>query len=721
LKTVFAILKWTLISFVSLMVLLVGGLLIFYQTQYKETPLPKDKEGISTFHSSALNDSDKSVLFPLPQKVEWLKGHFSISKHLHFTCSEPDASKISQIIQHKLILESVERGSGGLILLIDTSLGSQAYHLLVNPNSIKITYGDRAGLYYALTTLSQLAKQTSGQIPCISLEDKPDLKTRGAMLDISRGKVPTLETMFKMVDFLSDLKYNHLELYIEGFSFAYPSFKNLWEKTETPFTPEEFQLLDAYCKDHFIELVPNQNSLGHMGAWLSTAEFKDLAECPEGYKFLGLLDMKTTIAPKNPQSLALVKKMSEDLLPNFSSNKFNVNLDEPFELGKNKNHPIQDPKEVTRVYLDYAKQLNAYVEKKGKKMFMWGDVISRNPEFASQIPEDITLLEWRYEDYQDFDKICKKYQESKRHYMVCPGTSSWSSFTGRTGNMVTNVENSVKGGIRYGADGMIITDWGDTPHLQYFTVSYPGLAYGAALSWHNDPRSKDYLGTYLSRIAFQDSSQKMGDIVLNLGNYYQFEEYPMVSGTMTSFAFRFGMMEKMMTDAIFRKFQSGIFELVPAEGDAKKILVNRFTHPKIYNYKAIVHFVDSLEQALNQTKLGNKDHKLILDEYKNAIRTVKLGAELKEYNNYHLQRSEDENKRLLSSMKSLSTIIIREHKKLWDRRNKSGGYDSSIDPVKKVQAQVGENLALLDQNFLVKGFSHLKEKLVTSAAVLFLE
>src|SRR4029078_11850742 len=110
--------------------------------------------------------------------------------------------------------------------------------------------------------------------------------------------------------------YNQLQLYVEGFSFGYPSFRNLWEKTETPFLPQEIQMLDAYCKERNIELVPNQNSLGHMGAWLATDQFKDLAECPEGYKLLGLIELKTTLSPTNPKSIALVKQMSGDLLPN---------------------------------------------------------------------------------------------------------------------------------------------------------------------------------------------------------------------------------------------------------------------------------------------------------------------------------------------------------------------------------------------------------------------
>ena len=45
------------------------------------------------------------------------------------------------------------------------------------------------------------------------------------MLDISRSKVPNITTLKKLVDKFATLKYNHLELYVEGFSYEYNSFR----------------------------------------------------------------------------------------------------------------------------------------------------------------------------------------------------------------------------------------------------------------------------------------------------------------------------------------------------------------------------------------------------------------------------------------------------------------------------------------------------------------
>ncbi len=711
--------KFILLGLVGLLAVSVIGLLMYYQTMYQDTPQPPDVVVAPKLNSAPV--SEKPVLLPIPKKLTWTNGHFVLPKTIGFKASAEDAETIKNICKNRLNLDAAASASGLLKYTKNPVLQPQAYILKIQPSQIQVEYSDLQGLFYAMTTVKQIAKQSNNQLPCVEIEDSPDLKIRGALLDISRGKVPTLETLYGMVEFLSDLKYNHLELYIEGFSFAYPSFKNIWEKTHTPLTPEEIKQLDAFCKANFIELVPNQNSLGHMEAWLATDEYKDLAECPEGYKMMGLMNVKTTISPTNPKSLELVTKMSDDLLPNFSSDKFNVNLDEPFELGKCKDHPINDPKEVTKIYLDYAKRLNIYVKSKGKKMMMWGDVISKDAAFASQIPKDITLLEWQYESFQDFETNCKKYKDAGLHYLVCPGTSTWTTFTGRTDNMLKNVENAVNNGIKYGAEGMIITDWGNTPHLQYLTVSYAGLAYGAALSWNNAAKSQVNLARYLNNSVFQDKSNKMGDAVLELGRYSQFEEHPMIAGSMTGWAYQFGIMDKTMTDAIFKKIEAGVLDFLTLDEAPKKALTEKFNNAKIYNFKAIIQLAEVYEKELNQTQLQHSEGKLIIDEYKNGIRMVKLGAMLKQFNNYHLQQSDDENRKLLTDMKSLCASIIPEHKRLWMSRNKQGRFEESVASFERLQTQIDTNLAMLDKNGISRWLSRTQEKIMSAATVLYLK
>lgn len=718
-KRFYKSLKYLIFGLLILIVTASIGLLTFYNSIYKATPLPSKSASAPALKFASVA-SNQPVLLPVPKKLIQNAGFFKLKEPIQFFAPEKDIECIKNFSQNLLGAQSESSKVASIRFLKDSNLPEQAYHLTIQPSQVIISYNSRAGLFYAFATLKQLAEQFAHDLPCLKIEDEPDLKVRGVMLDISRGKVPKLETLYGMVDFLANLKYNQLQLYVEGFSFGYPSFKNLWEKTETPLLPEEIRQLDAYCKERCIELVPNQNMLGHMDAWLKTDQYKDLAECPDGFKLLGLIEMKSTIAPGDPRSLELVKKMSEDLLPNFQSSQFNVNLDEPFELGKSKKHPVSDPKEIAGIYLDYAKKLNDFAKSKGKKMMMWGDVVSRSPEIIPEIPKDITLLEWRYESLQSFRKISEQYQQAGLQYMVCPGTSTWSSFTGRTDNMLANIEDAVSSATRFGAKGMLITDWGDTPHLQCLTVSYPALAYAAALSWNNLKREDVPLTSYLSKTIFRDSKGIMGKLVMELGRYNQFEEYPMVAMTTTSMAFRFGLMDKMMLNAIDTKLHKGLFDLMTLDPEVKNSLSDNFANPKIYNPAAILNFTDSLNLVLTKTHLNLPDSSRIRDEYANAIRMISLGAMLKQYNNYHLQQTKEENQKLLGEMNSLCNIILKEHDRLWMSRNKSGGLEASKESFLKLQVQVKDQLELLKKNSITRYLSRIVQKIVTAAAVMYL-
>ena len=82
-----------------------------------------------------------------------------------------------------------------------------------------------------------------------------------------------METLKGLIDLFASMRINHLQLYMEGFSFDYEDFHYLFTN-ETPVTPEEFRELSQYARAHFIDLVPNQNVLGHMEKWLEKPKLR---------------------------------------------------------------------------------------------------------------------------------------------------------------------------------------------------------------------------------------------------------------------------------------------------------------------------------------------------------------------------------------------------------------------------------------------------------------
>ena len=709
------------LGLLAMLILIISGLLVYYHMIYQSPPtLPEPIE--YEFGSSSGSEPIDSafVLIPVPRSMELSRETYSLPSSVRFSSEQGKREIISRIIEQQLKRKVTTSGPASIIFTVDNSLPEQGYSINISSEGVRINYADDEGLFYAIVTLSQISAQTGDLLPGMNITDWPDLNVRGAMLDISRDKVPSMETLYGIVDFLAMMKYNHLQLYVEGFSFAYPSFRELWEATETPVTGEEIRQLDQYCADRFIELVPNQNSLGHMNAWLATEQFGDLAECPDGYKLMGLLEFKSTLDVSDPRSLELVKQMTDDIMPYFSSSYFNANLDEPFELGKCKNRKIAGEIGVGQLYMDYVTELNSYISSKGKKMMMWGDIVSKHPEIIPQIPDDVVLLEWGYEHMHPYESNCRKYDESGLEYMVCPGTSSWTTITGRTENMKGNIANAVGNGIKYNAIGMLLTDWGDMGHWQYWPVSYAPFVYGAALSWNFESRDDLPLATFLNRMVFRDNAGIMGDLVLDMGRYNQFEEYMMVNMTTTNMTYMFGIMDKVMIDAVFKKIQEGLFDLVGYDEEITNHLKDVFDNPGPYDYRSVIDYTNTLGKMLAQTDMKSPDASLIIDEYLNAVRMIHLGARTKEYIIYKRERSVSENIETLVKMKELCSIVIDEHQRLWLARNKSGGLERSLASFRDLDSQIAQQLELMNSSRASRFLRETGAKIAAAAAAVYI-
>jgi hexosaminidase len=344
---------------------------------------------------------------------------------------------------------------------------AEGYQLVIDARSVQIIAQDQAGAFYGAQTLKQILQTCGGQLPQLSIEDYPDFPARGVMLDISRNKVPTMETLLGLIDWLAGLKINQIQLYTEH-TFAYQNHPKVWENA-SPLTAEQILELDVYCQERFIELVPNQNSFGHMYHWLKLPEYAHLAETHERV-IEWMSEVPFTLAASEPESLTLLESIYDELLPNFTSKMFNVGADETWDLGAGRSKADVDARGKGRVYLEFLLKIYERVQARGRKMQFWGDIINQYPELVPEIPKDTIALEWGYEAGHPFAEKSELFAKSGIPFYVCPGTSSWLTISGRTENMLGCIRNSVENGLKFGAIGVLNTDWGDLGHWQQLPI-----------------------------------------------------------------------------------------------------------------------------------------------------------------------------------------------------------------------------------------------------------
>ncbi|MDR1816675.1 MAG: family 20 glycosylhydrolase [Puniceicoccales bacterium] len=365
---------------------------------------------------------------------------------------------------------------------------------------------------------------------------KPAFAVRGFMLDISRCKVPTLETLRLLIRQLAALRFNQLQLYTEH-TYAFREHEEVW-RDASPLTPADYAVIAADCAAAGIELVPNLQSFGHTERWLKHPRYRHLAECPDGFfhELAGTHRPASTLRPC-PETLAHTAALYDEFLPNFSSPLFNIGGDEPWELGLGASRDACARAGKRAVYLEHLRALIELAAKRGKRAMFWADVLleDREPrrkrgagsgergdsageegirdegkgvraesaatsQETTLIPYPLSLIPsaalsprslscalpviWGYDAGHPFDEQCAALEALGCEYYVAPGCSCWQTFHGRLDNAFANITEAVAAAERHHAAGLLLTAWGDNGNHQPWWTLYAPLVHFADLAWN---------------------------------------------------------------------------------------------------------------------------------------------------------------------------------------------------------------------------------------------
>lgn len=408
---------------------------------------------------------------------------------------------------------------------IDRSLPPQGYLLELNETgSCRLIAADDAGLFYGRQTLRQLLELCRNQepagLPACTIRDAPSRERRGVMLDVSRNKVPTLETLKNQIERLSRLKINELHLYFEH-TFAYTGAESVWGEA-SPYTAADVQELDAFCRERFVDLVPNQQSFGHLHRWLTREEYRHLAELPEGIEHAFSLEKEPYgLCATNPESLRFLETLYDELLPNFSSTFFHVGLDETIDLGLGPSKPRCDEIGKARVHLEFLLAVEERVRSRGRRMMYWADEQEKSNDLRQDLPPDAVACVWGYEAGDPLLEKSAVFAEEGIDLVLCPGTSSWQSFGGRTDNLFANLREANVAAKAQGALGLLVCDWGDRGHFQPYAIAEAGWTLGAGLGWNDTATDAVEMDETAARLvslhAFGDSTGEVGRWLQRLG------------------------------------------------------------------------------------------------------------------------------------------------------------------------------------------------------------
>ena len=277
-----------------------------------------------------------------------------------------------------------------------------------------------------------------------------DFETRGFHLDL-RIQVMTPQALRNFADQLVELDMNTLVVEWEG---TYPFKEHPVISNRFSYSREEIKDFIAYCEGKGIQVIPLQQSLGHVEYILRNPRYSALKEDRK--------DISQLCPLKSTESKKLYTDLLSDMAETHNSDYIHIGGDETYLLGHCDDCARKVAEEgKSKLFVDHMKMITGIVIDLGKKPVMWADIILKYPEAAGELPEETIFVDWNYGWKVNHFGDVSALQNEGFTFWGAPSIRSHPDNWYMT-NWLTHFRNQ-KDFIPYareaGYDGMIMTSW----------------------------------------------------------------------------------------------------------------------------------------------------------------------------------------------------------------------------------------------------------------------
>ena len=377
-----------------------------------------------------------------------------------------------EILIGRIDLPRIQQALKRAAIDLSQQLNDEGYVVSVGLHEVVVAGKTTTGTFYGLQTLKQVVRGDGGSafIPGMKVVDWPTMRWRAVSDDISRGPVPTVDYIKRQIRTEAFFKLNMHSFYMEH-TFASES-NPLIGPAGGSLTPAEIRELVAYARRYHVELVPEQQTFGHLHKALRLEKYAELAETPYG----------DVLSPQQPGSYKLIADWYKELNELFPGQFFHIGEDETFELGEGQSKEEVKAKGVGAVYFEHLKRVRDVLKPYNRRLMFWGDIALHHPDLIGNVPKDMIVMNWQYGVADDYAKYIKPFKDAGLDQFVCPGAHNWNQIFPNIEGASKNIANFVRDGQQAGALGMMNTTWDDDGESLFESAWYP-ITLGAAASW----------------------------------------------------------------------------------------------------------------------------------------------------------------------------------------------------------------------------------------------
>ncbi len=279
--------------------------------------------------------------------------------------------------------------------------------------------------------------------------------------DVSRGRVPTIETIKRRIDLLLPYGLNGVLLYMECVveNSVFPAVGC----GGTPLKKEHIKELDSYCLANGVALIPLFQTLAHQERLLSRDDCQQYGELPPPRNTKG----SNNFLFWQHETRRKITAWLDELVPLFTSSPYlHLGWDEAWSIGEGRSTEMVAAHGVEHLLGEYVTFLDHYARGKGKQAMIYGDLAVDFPSLLPMIPKTVTIVNWNY------GLMDESYEVENHHFAAHPalhaqGHAVWGSGNNMAEYVFTpfhRLEGNASIWLdlcaSHGDEGFIISDWG---------------------------------------------------------------------------------------------------------------------------------------------------------------------------------------------------------------------------------------------------------------------
>ena len=474
-------------------------------------------------------------LIPQPQRCARLTGTAQIDREAPVILSQP-AGDARLLRAAQTIFANVQCVQGPYALYSAGSFAAacpvrqpEGYLLTLRGAVVQLSANDAAGLFYGIQTLRQYLAMPAH--PAVEITDWPELALRSDYLDM-RGIYPKFENLLRYIEEMAAYKLNTLVIEYED---KLPrARKDLCHPTDA-LTPEQHRRLLEVARENFIDIIPLQQSFGHLEYVLKLPEYQHLREIPEA---------PGEMCPLREGAYELAASLLEETARLHPDSRYlHLGCDEVWSLGQSDECKASG-KSRGRIAIEYINRLAEKVVSLGKIPIVWHDMMADvwrggemgeagNYDDLALLNKNLVVAIWLYSPDR-VNLVAPKLMEALHAHGIRTIPCSAVRASDRCGmqnypcieQRLRNIDTWCELIADSRCDGMINTNWWSTfsfgnPYGLFETSRYTAF-YAADRCWNLRADSAAFLERFLG--VYHGAY----DIVLTTGAERRYDYYKLI-------------------------------------------------------------------------------------------------------------------------------------------------------------------------------------------------